>query len=877
MFRWLASIACMAAGLILPSAGWSSNPVKRVDLYDDPLPAGAIARLGSIRFHHPGGISAMAFSPDGKVIIAAGSGKAGETFRVWETASGKELVRFGEAEDYHFPGLTFTPDGKAVAIGHKRLVKLYDWRTGKLLRSLGPYRSVFAFSPDGKLLVADSAKEPAKAFDERPKHFIRVWDVATGRELPAFALGTNAVHTLGFSADGKRLLCRTTPEPDPRSAISAKFDEAGFIGIWDMASRTRLHQYACPTSNVVFSSDGNTIAFQPGDRFGGRGAGFRAIEIVNAATGKTLRKIASEGASLGFTPDGKSLVAITEKEISLWDPATGKRIRKMRGHVTTELPRLVGFSADGKVLAVASGGWMQDGLIRLWNLATAEELRIGGGHQDEVTCLAYAPDGKLFASGSRDRTIRFWDPATSREVRCLEGHDSDVLALAFSPDGKTLASSSADGATRLWDVRGGRELARLDGPSGREVRLVFAADGKTLIAATQAGKSQVWELPAGKSIRRHELGGKNPILLALTPDADTFLASEHLDYEDKAPDLLRLVSLTTLKPVRVMPLNPCRHPNTRFLCVGAAVSADGKRIASWQTVLSSNHPLPTDHGAALQVWERATGQEVFKVMFTYFDALTFSRDGRLILGSHSTSNTDWRMCRGGLSVFDAWTGARLGTLPGHAALVGALAFSPDGKTLASASGDHTILLWKNDVPLAVKPAKAEPSAKQLDAWWEALGNNNAALAHRALAEVVAHPAQAVRLTAERLRPAPPVDVEQIARLIKDLDSADFKTRQQASAAIEKLETADMALRHALASNPPLEVRRRLELVLEKVELAPLPPARLRSHRAITALQWIDSPAARQTLEKLAEGAPQARQTQEARDALKHLAGLKANP
>ena len=179
-----------------------------------------------------------------------------------------------------------------------------------------------------------------------------------------------------------------------------------------------------------------------------------------------------------------------------------------------------------------------------------------------------------------------------------------------------------------------------------------------------------------------------------------------------------------------MPLNPCRHPNTRFH-VSAPQFPPTARIASWQSVMTCNHPLPKDQGAALQVWERVSGQEMFKIMFTFFDTLTFSRDGRVIAGSHTTSNTNWRLCRGGLSLFDAWTGDRLGQLPGHTALLGSLAFSPDGQTLASGSGDHTILLWKNDFKFAMKSAKTEPSAKQIENWWEDLGGSSA-VAYRAL-------------------------------------------------------------------------------------------------------------------------------------------------
>src|SRR5271168_2355975 len=94
--------------------------------------------------------------------------------------------------------------------------------------------------------------------------------------------------------------------------------------------------------------------------------------------------------------------------------------------------------------------------------AGAEKARFKG-HTDKVNAIAFAPDGKLVASGGSDDTVRLWDPAGGKEVRKLKGHTDSVLGVAFSPDGKTLASAAADDTARLWDVATGKALHVLKG------------------------------------------------------------------------------------------------------------------------------------------------------------------------------------------------------------------------------------------------------------------------------------------------------------------------------------------------------------------------------------------------------------------------------
>src|SRR5580704_15250827 len=157
--RWL-----LVAGLLVLAAqpvpaqeakqGALPKQAARVDLHGDPLPTGAIARLGSVRFHHEGGLIAAAFSPDGKTILAGGVEDKGLSLRLWETASGKELSRF-HVDGVELSGLAFTVDGKGVLINRRTRVELYDRGAGKLLRSFGDKNYCFAFaqSPDGTMLA----------------------------------------------------------------------------------------------------------------------------------------------------------------------------------------------------------------------------------------------------------------------------------------------------------------------------------------------------------------------------------------------------------------------------------------------------------------------------------------------------------------------------------------------------------------------------------------------------------------------------------------------------------------------------------------------------------------------------------------------------
>jgi hypothetical protein len=221
------------------------------------------------------------------------------------------------------------------------------------------------------------------------------------------------------------------------------------------------------------------------------------------------------------------------------------------------------------------------------------------------------------------------------------------------------------------------------------------------------------------------------------------------------------------------------------------------------------------------------------------------------------------------------TGKELRRLRGHRGLVQALAFSGDGRRLASGGLDTSVLVW--DVAGLVRrptPANRLP-AKKREALWADLAGDDAARAYQAMGTLLAHRAEGVRFLGERLRPVTVPSSRQVARRLADLDSDDFTVREQATAELTKLgDAAEPAVRKALAGRPSAEARRRLERLLEVLDRA-TSPERVRALRAVEVLEQAGLAEARQVLGALAGGAPGARLTQAAQAALERLAGRPA--
>jgi hypothetical protein len=496
-------------------------------------------------------------------------------------------------------------------------------------------------------------------------------------------------------------------------------------------------------------------------------------------------------------------------------------------------------SPDGKLLA--SGG--NSSVVSFWDLATGRLLRRSAEHQGSVMAMAFAPDGKTLASAAGDQTIHLWNPATGREVVRLAKHpDERVAVLAFSPDGKVLASGG--GVTVcLWDAATGRELHRLPfapatprARAGRnrpilDVRaLAFSPDGRTLAGAGHQKTIRLWEVATGAVRGAPEVSPREVSALAFLADGRALVCA--------------IGDGTLYSYVRVWDL-----------------AADGEarhfgRVAPDRQTLANG-----------------------------VSALLLAAGGRVLV----TGGWDQK-----LRLWDLGSGKLIREFRAEpkAGNVQSLALTPDGKLLASASAHQgTIFLWdpgtgeelrRLDGPRVGLPQgegagglrlpAVRLKAGEAEALWADLAGADAARAYRAVCRLAAAPAEAAPLLRRHLRPAPPAAPGRLARLIADLRNERFAVREEAMAELRKLgEAAAAALARAAEADPSAEVRRRAAQLLGKGWKAALTPEGLRQLRAVEALEQMATPAARDVLRVLAEGAPGARLTREARASLERLA------
>jgi hypothetical protein len=270
------------------------------------------------------------------------------------------------------------------------------------------------------------------------------------------------------------------------------------------------------------------------------------------------------------------------------------------------------------------------------------------------------------------------------------------------------------------------------------------------------------------------------------------------------------------------------------------------------------------------LWEMATGKERLQIAPNdgLVKQLAFSPDGRLL-----ASVGQWET----IHVWDMWTGKEAARFTGHRGPIKTFAFASDSKTLASGGLDNTVLIWNvSTLAPATKPATEKLSREQLVQCWDHLAGADAARAYAAIAELIRHPDQAESLLGDKFAGLKKPDLKPVARLIADLDSDDFKTREKASKELANLgRSAEQALREKLRENTSAELRRRIQELLERLDRPEDDPVQLRLLRAIEVLERLGTPKAKSLLRKLVEAAPDADTAREAQAALQRLGNAEA--
>jgi WD40 repeat protein len=457
----------------------------------------------------------------------------------------------------------FSPDGKMIAAWNFSDIKLWSSTTGDELLKLKDLKgtvSSVAFSPDNSLLAAVILKTTFK--DRYPVEFkseIRIWETATGSQLPAIPLSTNAVSSLLFAGNGQQFLVGgLVMDGDHRYASMELVDlKSGSLG------RLRGKDESNGTS-IRVSPGGDLMAFQ---------TDASTVKLLSTRDWRTLCTLGmgtesgSDSAlvrrflvsvksvqAVAFLGDGKSVAGEIEGGgIKVWDPRTG------------ELKKTIGREAEtGSIAAIAAGGNAvaeigADEQVRLWSLETGEPQTVLPAQSrasalalsadgtilaaslgknisltdardlktqhriaevGEITVLGLSIDGKLLAAATSEGVVAIWDAQHAQSKTKITAH-GPVTSLQFGAQDRLLAVGSKDGTVAVWNAETGQMIFEGRKHSSAVNAIAFSPEGKLLATGSDDRKAIIWEVAGGRA--RHTLSGHDLAVtsIAFSPDAST--------------------------------------------------------------------------------------------------------------------------------------------------------------------------------------------------------------------------------------------------------------------------------------------------------------------------------------------------------------------
>jgi WD40 repeat protein len=719
------ALGLFAAFILAPTARAQPPAKPRTDALGDPLPAGAVPRLGTLRFKHNFGhgslffttITTAVFAPDAKTMASLALPFG--SICLWDPTSGKQMPGPWSSSKNYFQAIAIAPNGATLAAaGHSKednesRFKIVVWDIGKAkelknLRHGGDadtYFQALAFADGGKTLVSAG------------DGIVNWWDIASGKvnrswkpPLPSPPqssdpkIETETFYEYFLSSDAKSLVVHLRCYqygPD----IPADFTVSESLGFnlatgklrWWITSKVSN----APKMNCAFSGDSKRVAISVGSN---------KVELHDAVTGRLIDKLSLDSnanhmdylSALALSPDGGT-VAITSQEghIVLWNPAapssaalpaearnaeqTGK-LRTLIGHPAAQarVMRSLAFSPDGKTLFVGAGADLQN-----YDVATLKEVTPWVGHRGWVDHVVFSSDGqRLFSSSGqgnfRPEEVANWDVASWKQLQLTSQRAPLWPNIGISsPEHTYYVGKDGEDLFCLYDQGSGKPLGRFLVPPWQKIAAGFFSPGSKFYLLPGRDEhykftTRLFGVPSCKLLCQ----------LPALPFFDCFESSLPLAFsaDDRLvamfgqdDDLIDVFETATGKlskrlgrPAQVDRQRLGPRVGSRSL----AFSPDGKLLASW------NLAEP-----AVRIWDVAAGREWGWLppddQSHYQMHLAWSPDGRMLaLGDRK------------IQLWEMATPKIRREFTGHEGDVRCLAFSPDGKLLASGSMDSTVLIWE---------------------------------------------------------------------------------------------------------------------------------------------------------------------------------------
>lgn len=482
----------------------------------------------------------------------------------------------------------------------------------------------------------------------------------------------------------------------PDGQLFAAVSENGEVRIWRTADGELCHFFQ-GESGVLIS-----LAFSPDSAYLAIGGNAPDVWLWEIQTQQWTRMESHTAPvlSLAFDPTGNTLVSGgSDAQVLLWDLPSCQMRTRLLGH--TSAVTSVAVSPDGHRIASAS----RDGSIRLWHVESERAEWVLSASTDEIWAVAFHPAGRLLASGGLGGVARLWDTQSGQLQYTIEGQDWSMCPVAFDPTGKRLATCDAAHAIRLWDPETGDPVRTLPGHQCSVESLAFTPDGGTLISGGEDMTVCVWDVHSGQLLQTHQGHLTRNWTVAASPDSRWLAVGDvsgkiHL-WDVESGKHLRSWSGST-GSVRTMVFMP---DGVRLISGGSGDSAirvwDSRTGAQIQ-VLGRNHArtrslamsrngayLGSMEDGVLSLWDVATRQRLHRLKtapgITHHEAVAFSPDGQTVAAGSGSENT--------VRLWHVESGKCIGTLAGPTLGVRSLGFTADSSLLAGASVGQRVYLW----------------------------------------------------------------------------------------------------------------------------------------------------------------------------------------